>query len=538
VVRKAAYSRKRRLPGNRYKGGDEMDKLLYVLLFAAGFGAGLALYLRLKLTAKAAKEEARTILETARQEAQKTRKEAELALKEESYKKRLEMEKEVQEARTEMRSWEKRLTKREDGLDHKAEILGKKERSLEKVEQDLRNKTAKLQERETELDKLLQEQKDALYKISQMSREDAERVLLERLSRDMERESAVIISRAIEKAKEEAEREAKNIVVNAIQRVAADHTQEVVVSTIDLPNDDVKGRVIGREGRNIRAFEKATGVDLIVDDTPGVVVVSSFDSVRREMARRALEKLIADGRIHPARIEEVVEATKKEMNELMMETGKQTTLDLDIHGLHPRVIMLLGRLRFRTSYGQNVLQHSVEVAQLCAAIASELSLDVKLAKRCGLLHDIGKAIDHEVEGGHQAIGADLAKRYKEAPEVINAIAAHHEDVPAESLYAAIAAAADAISAARPGARRETLEKYIKRLENLESIATSFDGVKAAYAIQAGREVRVIVEPERIDDAQAAKMCRDIALKVQQELAYPGEIKITLLRETRVVEYAR
>jgi ribonuclease Y len=515
-----------------------MDKLIYVLLFAAGFAAGIALYLRLKLSARAAKEEARIILGSARQEAEKAKKEAELALKEESYKKRQEMEKEIQEGRTEMRSWEKRLTKREDGLDHKAEILSKKERFVEKVEQDLRSKTARLQERDAELDKLLQEQKEALHRVSQMSREEAERVLLERLSKEMERESAVLISRALDKAKEEADREAKNIVVNAIQRVAADYTQEVVVSTIDLPNDDVKGRVIGREGRNIRAFEKATGVDLIVDDTPGVVVVSSFDGVRREMARRALEKLIADGRIHPARIEEVVEATKKEMNELMMETGKQAALDLDIHGLHPREIMLLGRLRFRTSYGQNVLQHSVEVAHLCAAIAAELSLDVKLAKRCGLLHDIGKAIDHEVEGKHQAIGADLARRYKEAPEVINAIAAHHEDVPVESLYAAITAAADAISAARPGARRETLEKYIKRLETLESIATSFEGVKAAYAIQAGREVRVIVEPEKVDDSQAAKMCRDIAAKVQQELAYPGEIKITLLRETRVVEYAR
>jgi ribonuclease Y len=432
----------------------------------------------------------------------------------------------------------RKLTKREDGLDNKVDILNKKERFIERAEQDLKKRTDRLKSKGNELDKLIEEERSALHKVSGLSREEAERLLLERLEKELDREISTLVSKKMEHAREEVDRKARTIISTSIQRVAAEHTQEIVVSTIDLPNDEMKGRVIGREGRNIRAFEKATGIDLIVDDTPGVVVVSGFDSVRREMARRALEKLIADGRIHPARIEEVVEATKKEMNELLMNTGKQTCMDIDMHGLHPREIMLLGRLRFRTSYGQNVLNHSVEVAHLSSIIAAELGLDVKLAKRCGLLHDMGKAVDHEVEGGHQQIGADLARRYKEAPEVINAIAAHHEDEPAASPYAIIVQAADAISASRPGARRETLEKYIKRLERLEAVATSFDGVKNAFAIQAGREIRIMVDPERVDDPGAAKLARDIAKRIEEELAYSGEIRVTLMRETRIVEYAR
>ena len=339
---------------------------------------------------------------------------------------------------------------------------------------------------------------------------------------------------AIERSKEKARR----VISMAIQRIASEHVVESTVSVLDLPSDDMKGRIIGREGRNIRAFEQATGVDLIVDDTPGAVILSCFEPVRREIARLALERLVQDGRIHPARIEEVVAATTKEVNELIVEAGKQAAMDADVHGLHPKEIGLLGRLHFRTSYGQSVLKHSLEVAYLASHIAGELGLDAKLAKRCGLLHDIGKAVDHEVEGGHPQIGADLARRYGERDEVVNAIAAHHEDVPATSIYTTIVAAADAISASRPGARRETLEKYIKRLQRLEELATSFEGVENAYAIQAGREIRVIVDSAKVSDSDALRICRNIAHEIEKELSYPGEVKVTLIRETRVVEYAR
>jgi len=512
--------------------------LTLVIGAAAGIVVGLLPYLIGTITRKAAQQKAHEIVADAKKRADDAVKEAELSAKEDLIKRKESAETELQEARNELRSWEKRLSKREDGLDNKVDILNKKERFIERAEQDLKNRGNKLQKKEEDLDKILDEERQVLHKVSGLSREEAKQLLLDKLDKEIDREVSILISRKVDKAREDADREARTIVANAIQRVAAEHTQEIVVSTIDLPNDEMKGRVIGREGRNIRAFEKATGIDLIVDDTPGVVVVSGFDSVRREMARRALEKLIADGRIHPARIEEVVEVTKKEMNELIMNTGKQACMDIDIHGLHPREIMLIGRLKFRTSYGQNVLNHSLEVSHLSGVIAAELSLDVKLAKRCGFLHDIGKAVDHEMEGGHQQIGADLARRYKEAPEVINAIAAHHEDEPATSPYAIIVQAADAISASRPGARRETLEKYIKRLERLEGVATSFDGVRNAYAIQAGREVRVIVDPEIVDDPGSSKLARDIANRVQEELAYSGEIKVTLLRETRIIEYAR
>ena len=509
-----------------------------ILTLVLGFAGGLLPFVISILTRKSALAKASRILEDAETKADGLVKGAELKAKEEVIKRKEEIESELQDARNELRSWEKRLNKREDGLDNKVDILNKKERFIERAEQDLKNRGDRLKNKETELDKVIEEERVMLHKVSGLSREEAEKLLLAKLDSELEHETAELVAHRLEKAKEEADREARAILATSIQRVAAEHTQEIVVSTIDLPNDEMKGRVIGREGRNIRAFEKATGIDLIVDDTPGVVVVSGFDSVRREMARRALEKLIADGRIHPARIEEVVEATKKEMNELIMNTGKQICTDIDLRGLHPREIMLLGRLKFRTSYGQNVLQHSLEVSHLSGIMAAELGLDVKLAKRCGLLHDIGKAVDHEVEGGHQQIGADLARRYKEAPEVINAIAAHHEDEPATSPYAIIVQAADAVSASRPGARRETLEKYIKRLERLEGVATSFDGVKSAYAIQAGREVRIMVDPGQVDDASAAKLARGIAKRIEEELAYSGEIKVTVMRETRIVEYAK
>jgi ribonuclease Y len=347
-----------------------------------------------------------------------------------------------------------------------------------------------------------------------------------------------LLARRLEQANETADDRSRDIVVTAIQRFAADHSSASTVSVVPLPSDDMKGRIIGREGRNIRAFEKATGVDVIVDDTPGVVVVSAFDPVRRETARRSLEKLIIDGRIHPTRIEEVVTETQKEMEDVIRKTGEEALVEVDIRGIHPKIVALLGRLKFRTSYGQNVLKHVIECAHLAGMIAGELGLSVKMAKRCALLHDIGKAVNHEVEGGHVAIAADIAKRLGEPPEVINAIASHHEDEKPESAYAVITQAVDAMSAARPGARRETLERYIQRMERLEQVATSFDGVKNAYAIQAGREVRVIVHPHKVTDPKAMKIAREIAKAVEEQLTYPGEVKVTVLRETRVVEYAR
>jgi ribonuclease Y len=348
----------------------------------------------------------------------------------------------------------------------------------------------------------------------------------------------MLIQKNMDGVREAVEQESKNVIAIAVQRWASEHTSAITTTTLDLPNDEMKGRIIGRDGRNIRAFEKTTGVDLIIDDTPGVIVISAFDGLRREMAKRALEKLIADGRIHPARIEEIVEATKQEMEQHILELGKQTCYDLDVHGLHPKLMALLGRLKYRTSYGQNNLYHTIEVAYLCSAIAGELKLDVKLAKRCGLLHDIGKAVDHELEGGHPAIGADLLKRFGESPDVVHSAAMHHESVTSNYIYTIITSAADAISASRPGARRDTVDKYIKRLERLEAIANSYQGVDHAYAIQAGREVRIIVNPEKVADNNTLTMARDIAKNIEKELTYPGEIKITVIRETRAIEYAR
>ncbi len=385
---------------------------------------------------------------------------------------------------------------------------------------------------------MIASQKNELLRVANLTQDKARELLLSRIEKDMERETSQLIERRLEEARESAEKEAREIIVTAIQRYAAEHTCDSTVSTVDIPSDDMKGRVIGREGRNIRAFEKATGVDVIVDDTPGVVVVSGFDSVRREIARRSMEKLIQDGRIHPTRIEEVVAAVEKEVNKQIYEHGKQAMVEANVRGLHNKLIGLLGRLHFRTSYGQNALKHSMEVAYLSQVIAEELGLNGGLARRCGLLHDIGKAADHEVEGGHPEIGADLCKRYGERDEIINAVGAHHGDLEVKSIYTPIVAAADAISASRPGARRETLERYIQRLQKLEEIATTFDGVKQAYAIQAGREVRVIVDADNVDDGLSAKVARDIAKRVEDEMEYPGEVKITVVREVRSVEYAR
>jgi len=385
---------------------------------------------------------------------------------------------------------------------------------------------------------LIQEEKNTLYRVSGLSADDAEKLLLNRLEKELERECASLIEKYTNKAKDEAEKNAISIVGTAIQRYTANNTIDNVVSTIELPGDEMKGRIIGREGRNIRAFEKATGVDVIVDDTPGIIVLSGFDGVRREVARLAMKKLIVDGRIHPARIEEVVQETEKDIEQIILETGKQTSFELGIHDLHPEIIKLLGRLRYRTSYGQNQLQHSIEVSHLAGVLAGELKLDAQIARRCGLLHDIGKALSADVEGTHAIVGADFAKRYDEKPEIINAIASHHEEVPSETVYSVLINAADAISASRPGARRETLEKYVKRLEKLESVAMSFSGVESAFAIQAGREVRVIVHPDKVSDSLASKICYDIAKNIEEELEYPGEVTVTVIREKRIIQKAK
>jgi ribonuclease Y len=513
--------------------------ILNILLFLAGFGAGCAgFYLYTFYLRKSTAMQASRTLDEARTQADDIKKQAELAAKEEIFKKREEFESETHDVRKEMKALDRRLSRREDMLDQKADLLAKREKFLEDTEQKTSAREREVKAKAQELDKLIDDEKNALSRAAGLSRDDGRKLLLEKLESEVLHESSALITRIVERTKEESEAKAREIISLAIQRCAADCAQEATVSTVDIPSDEMKGRIIGREGRNIRAFERETGVDVIVDDTPGVVVISSFDSVRREMARRALAKLILDGRIHPARIEEIVKDSKKEIEEVIQEAGRESVLEADVHGLHPKEVNLIGRLRFRTSYGQNVLSHSIEVSLLSGIIASELNLDVQLAKRCGLLHDIGKAVDHEIEGGHPAIGADLARRYNERADVINAIAGHHEDVLPTSPYTIIVASADAISAARPGARGESLERYIKRLERLEEVAHSFTGVDTAYAIQAGREVRVIVDAKRVPDTEVQKVARDIAKEIEKELSYPGEIKVTLLRETRAVEYAR
>ena len=488
---------------------------------------------------ESAERRAEQIVTEAQMEAERLRKEAGVTAKEEVFRRREQFEQEMQEARQELRKWEQRLSRREDNLDSKVDLLNKKEQQLEESRQALSQRLAEVAQREQEMARLQEQATRELQRISGLDREEAKRLLLDRVSQELEEERAEIVRRATEAAQEEAERNARTILSTAIQRCAADHTAENVVSTIDIPSDDMKGRIIGREGRNIRAFEKATGVDVIVDDTPGVVVVSGFNSIRRETARRAMEKLILDGRIHPARIEEVVQATEKEMEQVIQKAGREAALEVDVRGLNSRLLNLLGRLRFRTSYGQNVLQHSLEVAILSGIVAGELKLDVQLAKRCGLLHDIGKATDHEQEGSHPQIGADLVRRFQERPEVIDAVAGHHDDSRiVGSIYTTIVTAADAVSASRPGARRETLERYIKRLRRLEGIARTYPGIDKAYAIQAGRELRVIVKADKVPDNHLAKLSRDIAKDVERELTYPGEVKVTVIRETRAVEYAR
>ncbi len=501
----------------------------------AGLVAFFLGYLLRKYVAEArirsAEEAARRIVEEATKDAEARKREAIVEAKDEGFRLKREAEKEIREQRTEVQRLERRLVQREEHLDRKTEAVENRERALTEREQDL----TKARE---EAAALVTQQKAELERISSLTGEQAREQLLKQVEEAARSDALQIIKKIEAEAREEADRRAREIIALAIQRCAADHTADVTVSVVPLPNDDMKGRIIGREGRNIRTLEGLTGVDLIIDDTPEAVTLSSFDPIRREIAKIALEKLIADGRIHPARIEEMVEKSQRELDQRIREEGERAAFEAGVHGLHPEEIKILGRLRFRHSYGQNLLQHSVEVALLAGLMASTLDANVQMARRAGLLHDIGKALTHEVEGTHIAIGLDICRRYHEPPEVLNAISYHHGDEEPKYLEAILVAAADAISASRPGARKETAEMYIKRLENLERIATSFPGVEKAYAIQAGREVRVLVKPTEVDDLGAQALARDLAKKIEDDMEYPGQIKVTVLRETRVIEYAR
>lgn len=506
--------------------------LMIIAALVVGLGGG---YFIRKMIAEAkissAESAAKKIVEEATQEANAIKREKQLEAKEEAVRLRSELEKESKERRSELQRLERRLVQKEESLDRKISIA-------EKKEDDLRAKEQETLEIKGKLEQLHQQQLTELERVSGMTSDEAKELLLQRVREEIDHEMITMVKDIESQAKAEGEKKAREIVTLAIQRYAADHVTESTVSVVSLPNDEMKGRIIGREGRNIRALETLTGIDLIIDDTPEAVIISGFDPIRREVARLALEKLVSDGRIHPARIEEIVEKTRKEVETQIKEEGERATFESRVHGLHPEVVNLLGKLKFRTSYGQNVLQHSIEVAHLAGIMAAELGLDVNFAKRAGLLHDIGKAIDHETEGSHVHIGAELAKKYKESAGIVNAIEAHHGDVDFNTLEAVLIQSADAISAVRPGARRETLEAYIKRLEKLENIADSFEGVEKSYAIHAGREIRIMVKPDRIDDYTSIKVARDIVKKIEGELEYPGQIKVTVIRETRAVDYAK
>ena len=488
--------------------------------------------------AKTTKQDLDRQIEGAKREAENIIKSAQLDAAAETIKKKEEFAAEANQIRNELRENEARLTKREDVLDHRADQLQQGEKSLRQQEQEVERRLRNMGVKEKQLSMLLAKQKNQLLKITAMDIEEAKELLLKRLEDECEHEMSSLIQRKVEEATENADDKSREVISAAIQRYAAEQTCEVSVSTVDIPNDDMKGRIIGREGRNIRAFEKATGVDVIVDDTPGMIVVSGFNPVRREVARLSMERLIQDGRIHPSRIEELVTQTKKDVNQKLLQIGKDAAVETNIRGLSNKVLSMLGALSFRTSYGQNVLRHSVEVSFLAQVMADELGLDGSIARRAGLLHDIGKALDHDIEGSHPSIGANYLKRFNESSVVLNAVEGHHGDILPDNPYTPLVGAADAISASRPGARRETLERYIKRLEKLEEIAGGFKGVENAYAIQAGREIRVIVSADDVDDDAAMKIARDIANKIETEMTYPGEIQVTLLREVRCIEYAK
>jgi ribonuclease Y len=485
-----------------------------------------------------AEELAEKIVREAQREAETQKKAAILEAKDEWYRAKSKFEEDTQETKSELEKLQRSVEKREENLNRKVEFLDKKEQELGSLATDLTTKEASVAERSEKLSRLIDEQNERLERIAGMNRDDAKKLLIKNMESDARLEAARMIKDIKDEARRQGDREAREVLTLAIQRCAADHVVESTVSVVNLPTDEMKGRIIGREGRNIRAFETATGIDVIVDDTPEAVILSGFDPIRREVARLALERLITDGRIHPGRIEEVVEKTRKELDEQIVEIGEQTCLDVGIHDLKPELVKLLGKLRYRTSYGQNMLQHSKEVAYLCGLMAGELELDVALAKRAGLLHDIGKSVDHSMEGTHASLGGELARRYSEDEVVVNSIESHHEDVEPESLIAVLVQAADAVSGARPGARRETLETYIKRLEKLEQIASTFPGVERSYAIQAGREIRIMVQHKKIDDARAEALASAVARKIEAELKYPGQIKVVVIRETRAVDYAK
>jgi ribonuclease Y len=513
--------------------------LLFVASIAAGAGVGIYVYQQLqKQRFREIQSQAQEVLDRAKKEAETIKKEAILQAKDTLIQMKAEFERETKETRKELQNLEKRLMQKEENLEKKSDVLEAREKELAKREREIERLSKELAQKSEEYEAILQEQKKLLESIAKMTTQEAKNMLIESIKEEARRDAALMVKKIEAEAKELADKKAKEIIALAIQRYAGEYVAEKTVSVVTLPNEEMKGRIIGREGRNIRALEAITGVDLIIDDTPEAVILSAFNPVRREVARIALERLISDGRIHPARIEEVVGKVTEEIEQSIREAGEQAAFDVGVHGLHPELLRLLGKLKYRTSYAQNVLEHSLEVAFLCGIMAAELGLDQKEAKRAGLLHDIGKAVDHELEGPHALIGAELARRYGESEAIVEAIASHHDDVAPESILAVLVQAADALSGARPGARKELLETYIKRLENLEKIAMEFPGVSKAYAIQAGRELRVMVESQVVDDAGVVLLSRDIAKKIESEMTYPGQIKVTVIRETRAVEYAK
>ena len=519
---------------------DYMSGTLFTflgLLAAMGLGLLLRRYWVERQTGRV-RDQAQNLLAEARKEAETIKKEAILQAKDNLFQMKAEFDRESKESRKEFQNLEKRILQKEENLDKKSETLDKRDATISKREKQLTQQEKEMGEKDKELLSLLEEQRKRLESLSGITSEEAKEMLIRVVENEARHDAAVLVKKIETEAREIADRKAKNIISLAIQRYAGDYVAEKTVSVVNLPNEEMKGRIIGREGRNIRAIEAATGVDLIIDDTPEAVILSGFNPIRREVARVSLERLISDGRIHPARIEEIVEKVNTEIDTAIREAGEQAAFDVNVHGIHPDLIKLVGKLKYRTSYAQNVLQHSFEVAFLCGIMATELGLNEKQAKRAGLLHDIGKAVDHEIEGPHATIGADLAKRHGESPVIVHAIAAHHEDVPTEDVLAILVQAADALSGARPGARKELLETYVKRLEDLERIACEFPGITKAYAIQAGRELRIIVESGSVMDADVVLLSRDVARKIESQLTYPGQIKVTVIREIRAVEYAK
>lgn len=511
------------------------------VILAACLGAILGFLIRKKVVEaklESAERLAERIIEEAKKKGETERREATLQARDELYQTKLELEKEAKERKAELQLIEKRLAQKEENFDNKIALMDQKELDNMRREKELQRQEKLMAEKAQEYHVLIEEERRQLERISGLSTEEAKGLFLRQVEEEARTDAAKLLKKIENDTRETADKKAKEIISLAVARYAGDYVAEKTVSVVNLPNEEMKGRIIGREGRNIRAIEAATGVDLIIDDTPEAVILSGFNPVRREVARIALERLIADGRIHPARIEEVVEKVGQEVEMSIKEAGEQATFDVGVHGFHPELVKLIGKLKYRTSYGQNMLQHSLEVAFLCGIMAAELGLSIKRAKRAGLLHDIGKAVDHEIEGPHALIGADLAKKHGEAGQIVNAIAAHHEDVLPESVLAVLVQAADALSGARPGARKETLESYVQRLTDLERIANSCPGVNKSFAIQAGREVRIIVDSGAVSDADAVLMCRDIAKKIESEMTYPGQIKVTVIRETRAVEYAK